>query len=546
MLGDASFWKVLGDTFLIVLTAGPLALAIASVFAWLNERTDARMGVLSGILPLVPFLMPPIAISVGWVFLAQPRAGFVNVFLRSILEPFGYSSTEGPLNIGTLPGLIFVYTIVLVPYAYLVVSAALRNMDTSLEEASRMSGSGLVHTLLHVTLPAIRPALASSALLLLIMGVSLFSIPRVIGSLAGIETLSVYIVQLIQTFPSRLDEAVAVSVVLLVVVAAAWSLQRRISMRSRQATVPGKSSAISVIRLGRWRWAARSAMMLYVGCATVLPTLALLVVSLQPYWSPSIVLSNLTFKHFEEFFSASSRPFEALFNSLRLGLLGATACILIAAVLIALGQSRRGHRRNFIEGVTKVPGAVSNIVIGVAILVALAGPPFNLGGTLIILLLAYVVINMPQASINAEVARGQIGNDLVEASQMAGASGLRTLRKILLPLMAPGLMAGWAMLFVVIVGDLTASAILSGLRNLVVGSVFLIIWESGQFAELAVLGLVVSVTSMVVVGAALALGRRSRGVRRRGRSIPRLSGVSSDDTQTLATVSAPRGGRAQG
>ncbi|MGH8915895.1 MAG: ABC transporter permease subunit, partial [Acidimicrobiia bacterium] len=199
VISDPEFHEASLNTAIVLLVAGSAALLIGSVFAWLNERTDASFGVISRILPLVPLLIPPIALSVGWVFLAQTRAGFLNGFLRAVLDLIGINLTEGPIEIGTWAGMLFVYTIALVPYAYLVVSAALRNMDTSLEEASRMSGANPWVTVAKVSLPAIRPALASAALLLVIVGVSFFSVPRTIGSLARVDTVSVYIVRLTQT-----------------------------------------------------------------------------------------------------------------------------------------------------------------------------------------------------------------------------------------------------------------------------------------------------------------------------------------------------------
>lgn len=524
VLADPQFYISTRNTGTVLLTAGTAALLIAAVFAWLNERTDARFGIISDVLPLVPLLIPPIALSVGWVLLAQERAGFLNGFLQYLLTFVGVEVTEGPLRIGTWPGMLFVYTIAFVPYAYLVLAAALRNMDTSLEEASRMSGAGAWYTLRKVSLPAILPAMASAALLVVIVGVSFFSIPRTIGSLGRIDTVSVYIVRLTATFPSRLDEAVAVSLLLLLFVGVAWVLHQRVLAVSRQVTIGGKSGNVTVVRLGKWRWLARAVMVLYLIAVSALPFAALVVVSLQPFWQPAIDVSQLSLDNIRDFFFlADSRPRDALFNSIRLGLIGATLAMTVAGILIAYGHERKGYRKNLIEGVTKVPGAISNLVIGVAILVALGGPPFNLRGTLLILLLAYLVIYMPQASIAAEAARSQVGDELLEASAISGAAKFRTTRSVLFPLMRPGLLAGWALVFVVVAGDLTASAILAGPGNVVVGSIFLQIWETGRFPNLGALGTAICVTTASVVTISLALGRR----RQRSRKAPQAAAATT-------------------
>ena len=521
VLGDDAFHRAAQNTIVLLVISGSAALLIGSLFAWLNERTDASIGLLSRLAPLIPLLIPSIALSIGWVLLAQPRIGFLNGFLRQALGAVGIHLTEGPIDIGTWPGLVFVYTISLVPYAYIVVAPALRNMDGSLEEASRMSGAGPLRTALRVTLPAIRPALASAALLIVIIGVTMFSIPRTIGLLARVDTVSVYIVRLTQESPSRLDEAVAVSLVMLVALFVVWVTQRRMSRSGRSATISGKSGSAALVRLGPYRWIARTIILVYLLLVSVLPFLALVVVALQPYWQATIDVSQLRFDNFWDFFfGPNPRARRALWSSLQLATIGATLLIATAAIVLTYAREIGGARASVVSGMTKAPAAIPNLVIGVAILVALAGPPFALGGTLLILLVGYIVAYMPQASIAAEVSRGQVGQELLEASSMLGATRGRTFRRILLPLMRPGLAYGFALLFVMLVGDLTISAILSGPGNLVVGSIFLDIWDSGVFADLATLGTIVCITSLVVVSLVTSLGR---GRRRSGR----VSGASS-------------------
>jgi iron(III) transport system permease protein len=135
------------------------------------------------------------------------------------------------------------------------------------------------------------------------------------------------------------------------------------------------------------------------------------------------------------------------------------------------------------------------------------GPPFSLGGTTLILLMVYVTIYMPQGSVAADAAVSQIGSELPEASSVFGAGDGRTFRKIYLPLMLPGLIAGWAFLFARMVGDLTATALLAGPSNTVVGFRILQIFTNGSFADLASLGIVLTLASSFVVIGALVLGR---------------------------------------
>lgn len=506
---------VLANTVIVMVCAGVLSVAIGTAFAWLNERTDARLGFLGTMLPLVPLMLPPVALSIGWFFLAQPTTGYLNVLIRT-LSPWHEVSGSGPLDIGTWPGLVWVYTLHLVPFAYLAVSAAFRNVDPALEEASRVSGASLGRTLWKVSLPSVRPAIGAAFLLVSLSSIALYSIPTIIGTTARIEVLSVHIVRLVRlTFPARLYEGVVLSFVMMLMLLVVWVIQQRMSGGGRHATIGGKATQASLVRLGPWRWVARAGMIAYLLAASVLPLGALLLVSLTPYWSTNISLDAMSLDNFARLWEGNANARNALVTSLTLGLVGATLGMGIAAVMMVQAQAAGGGVRRFLEGVTKAPGAISNIIIGVAFLVTYSGAPFYLYGTVAILLLAYLVIYLPQASVQASSALQQIGAELTEASAMSGASRGRTFWRISFPLMLPGLAAGWAMLFVLMVGDLTASALLAGTQNPVVGFVILSIFENGNLTQLAALAVIICVVSSVVVGLVLTLARRGR--RRTGR-----------------------------
>jgi iron(III) transport system permease protein len=519
LASDPTFTKSVENTLIIIGTAGTLALVLAAVFAWLNERTDASFGFVSRLAPLIPLLIPPVCLAVGWIFVAQPAVGFLNYYLRQGLGHLGVHMTTGPFNISTFYGLVFVYTIALVPFAYVVIAPALRNMDTSLEEASRMAGAGPLRTALRVSLPAIAPAIASAALLVTIIAASLYSIPAIIGTTARVETVSVYIVYLTQNSSGGFDQSVAVAVVLAVFVLAVWLLHSWVTRRRRHVTISGKATTHSIVRLGAWKWPARALLVLYFLCVSVLPFLALLVVAMQPFWQPHIDVHRLTLHGFRNFFSAqSSIGRHGLVDSLKLAAIGSTVIMIAAAILVTYAHRVGGYTSKLISVTTKIPAAISGLVVAVAILLTFAGAPFHLHGSLLILLLAYLVVFMPQASIAAEVARGQVGNDLLEAASMVGVSRLRSTVGVMWPLMRPGLAYGWALIFVLMMGDLEIAAILSGPGNPVVGTAFAAIFQSGIYSDLASLGTIVAVITLVVVGLVTALyGRPSR---RKERTLP--------------------------
>lgn len=498
-------WQMLLNTLVVIIVSGTAALLIGSVFAWLNERTDARMGWLSQVLPIIPLLLPPIAAVIGWVFLLSPRSGTLNVLLRTV---FGLEAAEGPFNIFTWPGMIFLYTVELVPITYLVMSAALRNLDPSLEEAAQISGSGPLATLWRVTLPAIRPAIASAAWLSLTISLVIFSVPSVIGQTAGIEVLSTSIVQLLSgTYPPRTRVAVVLGTFMLGCIALAWIIQRQVVKSGHFASVGGKGVRSSRVNLGFWRLPSRIAMVIFLALATVIPVLGLLAVSVQRFWSARFDWSKLTLDQYVNVLFESTESQNAILNSVKLGVVGATLGIALAFLIALLVYNRPTFLTRSIAAIVKLPAAFSHIVVAIGILLVFVGPPFNLSGTLVILLLAYLVIYFPQASIAADAAVFQVDKSLVEASQVSGAGIGQTVRKILTPLTMPALASGWALLFVYMAGDLTASVLLAGTSTPTTGYLMLSKFNNGTYPEIAAFGLIVSAVSTAIVITVLKLTR---------------------------------------
>jgi iron(III) transport system permease protein len=499
------------NTFVVVGVSTTLAVIVGAGFAWLNERTDARMGWVTEALPVVPMMVPPLAGTIGWILLLSPGPGFLNVFLRDIAGALGISTgPEGPLTIFSWYGLIFVYVLYLVPHAYLTIAAALRSLDPALEEASRVNGAGPWRTLVRVTIPAVRPAIAAGALLALVIGIALFSVPVLLGALPRIEVLAVRVVRLTTfDFPPDLDAAVVLGLAMVLLIGGAWLLQSRLLRAGRHATIGGRSNQATRVELGRWRWPARACMLGYLLSTSILPFLALLIVSLQSFWSPTIKWDSLDFDSYATVLIDNELTRRAFQNSILLGISGATVAIAIAAVIAFFVQRNAGSPvSRFVDGTTKLPGALSHVVVAVALIAALGGPPFGLSGTLLLLFLGYLILYIPQATVTASSSLAQVDRSLSEASLLCGASQGRTFRKVALPLMLPGLAAGWVFVFVLMAGDVTASVMLASTETPVVGFVMLSLFNSGTYPTLAAIGTVISLVTSAIVLSALYFSRR--------------------------------------
>ena len=495
------------NTLILSFLTTIIAVPIGVFFAWLVERTDAWLGALSRLLPVIPLLLPPVAMTIGWLFLADPRAGFLAAPIQSGLHAIGLEIDPASLAVQSWGGLILLYVLFSVPHVYVVAAAAFSSLDPSLEEAARIFGKGRLKCFVSVSVPAIRHAIGSASLLCVISSFGLYSIPALLGTAARIDVLSVYIYRLLNaSYPPKIGQAVVLGVVLIVIIGCLWLAQRRIAASTGHAQIGGMGVRPNRIALGAWRWPARIMLLLYVALTSILPLLALFVVSLQSFWRPTVRLDQLSFANFFEFWSTpQSRA--AILNSALLAILTTTCVVLIAGILAIVGKTVGGKREKWLGVLTKTPSAIPHIVFAVGVLVTFGFAPFYLNGSWLILFLCYLAVFLPQASIAAEAATQQVGGQLVEASRIFGARPGRTFRTVQLPLILPGLAAGWALIFTLVVGELNAAAILAGPRNPVIGYLILSLFDNGTYSQLAALGSIIGLVSGVTVFAALMLAR---------------------------------------
>ncbi|MET0200114.1 MAG: iron ABC transporter permease [Rhodococcus fascians] len=503
--------KTFTDTILVVCASTALAAVVAVMFAWLNTRTTARLGFVADILPLTPVLVPVLAGTVGWVFLLSPTAGIVNVAIREVLAGVGVTVNEGPVNVFSMPGVIALYTLNIIPFIYLPVSAALSRLDPALEEASRVSGRNPFSTFVRVTIPAVRPAIAGGVFLGALIGLGTFSIAVIVGSGAGVDMLAVRVYRLLtQGYPPLVGEAVALAMFILAAVLGLSFVQRRIVGKGGHATIGGKGIGSSLVDLRRWKWPARIAMIGFIALSSVIPLIGLVYVSLRGYWTAEVSFDGLGVAAFRDVLVNNPLTKNALANSVQLAALGALVTLLVATVFAIFVGSRTHAGARALDALAKAPGGMSHLMIAIAFLIAFAGPPFRLSGSMTLLLLAFVVFFMPQAYVSASSSHSQISAELTEASAISGAGPGRTLRRVTVPLMIPGLVGGAVMIFVMIMSEVTGSALLSGTRTPVIGFVMLDLWSGGgTFATIAALGVVMTVITMTITACLIALGRRS-------------------------------------
>lgn len=498
--GDPETYRLLADSFLFAAGAAVGSLALAVALAWITVRTNAPLRRVFELTAIVPNIFPPALLAIAWTLLASPSVGLLNAILKS-----AFGLTEGPLNIYSMPGLIFVEALVLTPLAYLIVAAALRGMDPSLEESARMLGSSQWRIARTITFPLMRPAILAALTLNFVRALESFDTPAIIALPARIEVFTTKIYrEALAAYPPDYNLAATYGVSLLAIALVFVWLYRRFTARvERFATVTGKGYRPNAVDLGPWRWVATGAAALILALIVALPVLMLLITSLLPYFQvPTLESAKLaTLKHYQYVFT-NDRIYHALGNSVFLAVTGATAAMILAGLVGYITVKTKVRGRGLIEALTFLPWAFPSTALAIGLLWGYVRLPLPIYATIWILLIAYVTRFLPYGLRAVTSTIVQIHNDLEEASRAAGGSLWTTLRRILFPLMRPGLIAGWILLATIFMREFSLSLFLYSPSSEPIGPLLYFLWLDGQTGAVAALGMLVSVVSAILVAVA--------------------------------------------
>ena len=479
------------------------AIALGTVLAYLIVRTDVPFKPLMFAASLVPLIIPGILHTISWIFLASPQIGIFNQwFFRPV---FG-----GSLNVFSIPGMIVVEGFHLSPLVFLLMVASFRSMDPSLEESAIMSGASLVTVVRRVTLPLARPALYAAALIMVVRGLESFEVPAVLGLPAHIWVFTSRIWSVLNALPPDYGQAGAYAMSLLVLTSVGIFAHSRLARRARSfQTVTGKGFRPRPVALGAWRWPATGFIFLYFLIAVVGPILILLYASTQQFYSPPShdTLSHMSFANYSaEFHDPLVR--HAFKNSLILGLGAATGVMFLGAVASWLVVRTTLPGRWLVDNLAFLPLIIPGLVLGVALLYVYLRVPLAIYGTLWILFIAYMTRFMPYGMRYASTSMFQLGRELEESAQMSGAGWWQTFRRIVLPLLMPGLTAGWIYVLIVSVRELGSSVLLYSPGKEVLS---IVIWEqyrNGELPQVATVGVMLIGALVVLVTVAYKLGAR--------------------------------------
>ena len=493
--------KITYDAFLntlIYATSGTLlSLMVGVLFAFLIERTDLPLRNVAWGLILIPMAMPGILFAMGWIFLLHPRAGLVNIYLRELLALLGYQSAQGPFNIHSLGGLIFLDGTRGVTTIFLIIVGGFRMMDPSLEEAAIASGASKWLMLRRITLPLLLPAIFAGGVYSFMVSLDSFELPIIIGLPEKIFVFTTLIYFSAQgMYPPDYGFASAFATSFLPIGLFLIYLNRR-AVRGgmeRFSTITGRGYRSRTIRLGKLRYAAFALIALYSILTVLAPFAMLMWASLLPsYQVPSA--EALRVASFASYGRVLSNPevFSATFNTLILTVTTATGTMLVATAIAWVVVRSNLPGRSLLDAISFLPQAIPSVIIALSLVLLYARPPFAhlpIYGTLWIIVLGLTTAYLSFGSRTMNGAIIQVSKELEESARVAGAGLSKTFVRIILPLVFPAFASGWIWVAAHAMRSFSIPLILSSHDSEVIAVRLWNLWERGDAADASALGVI--------------------------------------------------------
>lgn len=464
--------------------------------AWLVVRTNTPAKGFARVAALVPLIIPGILNTVAWSLLLSPERGPINVALRDLHLPI--------FDVFSMVGMVFVQSLHVTPIAYLMGTAAFTSMDSSLEEAALASGSRPAHTFRTITLPMMRPAILSAALLMFVQTISTFEVPQLIGVPARHYVFVSRIYAALQYFPPQYGTVGVLGIFVLVIAAVGLALAQRFGQGAAVQTITGKGFRARPQDLGRWRWAGLVAIVLFFLIAVAAPLAMLLWSSLLPVYQPPSwnVLHQLTLGNFTQILKQPGLV-QSVENSLITAVAAALVVTALSAVVAYITVKTKLVGRRVLDGLATIPIAVPSVVMGVGILYwyLVAPLPVHLYGTLAILIIAFVTISLPYGMRFLAPGMAQIKDELEEAATASGASWPQSFRRVFLPLLMPSLLAAFLYTMIVAFREISAAIFLYSSGTEVLSVQVYDLYSNGSYTVVAALGVMfVLFLSVLTVG----------------------------------------------
>lgn len=498
--------QALLNTLILAAVTGVASAILGVPLAWAAARTDLpAKGWLHAAVALT-YMLPPYLTALAYITLAAPNSGYLN---RLVVTLTGAES--GPFNLFTFGGVAFVIALHVFSLVYFFTYTALLSVDGALEQSAQILGAGRLQILRTVTLPLVAPAITSGVLLAGIHSMALFGPQSFLGTPANVSFLPTHIYGQLRRFPPQLDEASALASVLVVLTVAGLFVQRAFLERKSYVTVTGKGGRAELLRLRRWKWPLMGYCWGVISIAVILPLGFLVTASFSESWLEPFGPSNWTFANYSYAIFEEQTSRRGIINSLRLAAGAATLCMVLGLFIAYIDLRTRARGRRLLDYLAIIPLGLPGTVLGLGLLQGWIRVDFPIYATIWILLIAYIVRFLPVAVRGANTSLLQLDPSLEEAGRITGATWFRSLTRITFPLLRPGLLVGWVLVFVPTIGELSATILLYTQGTETIPIAIFRLQELGRLEVVAALAVVTVVITLVALVIAVRVAGRGVG-----------------------------------
>jgi len=485
-------FDIILNTVYVALMATVMAILIGFTVAWILTRTNVAFREQLERLMEVPYYMTPLVGALAWAVLAAPKSGFFNQAWHAV-------GGKGDLfDIYTLFGIAWVMALFEGTVAYVMISASMKSMDPALEESARVMGASKLRTTLTITLPLVLPGVLGATLFVFAEMLGSFAAALVLGIPGRIYVVTTSIWSTVEAFPPNYGKAAAMGLSLFLIMVAMLGGYRWIVTRGSYTTITGKAFRPRPMDMGRFAWVLFSICLLYIVLAVVLPVAALLLTSFQTF--ATVILSQATFTLTNYSEALSLGPVRtALMNSIFLGVCVASVGAVTMSVLVWIIYRSRAPGSALVEYLAMFPSSVPRMVFGLGLLWAWINMPGGLYGTLWLLGIAYFTVLLPLGVRTIAGVVLQIDKSLEECARVCGAGWGYQMRTVTLPLLKPGVIAAWMLLFAASVREVGASLLLMGPHSKVIGPSIVATWANSGTQLTAAMALIQTAVVMVAL-----------------------------------------------
>lgn len=510
VLGNATTWTATRNSLLVALGGTALAALLGSAVALIVALTDIRARNAFVFLFVMPLMIAPQVVALAWLTMFGPASALLH--LLGIAPPPG---SRNPLY--SAGGIVLLLGVQYAPLVFLALRAGLRALPGELIEAGFAGGGGRWRVLRRIVLPLMTPPLVAGVALAFVSCLGNFGIPAFLGIPSGYLVLPTLIYQRLAGLGTSVLAEVSVLSILVGVIAIAGIRLQDAMLKRRDFRVVSVSNLAAPFELGRWRLPVEIVLWSLVVVMILLPMFALALTSLVPAVGVKLSAANATVENFRFVLFDHDAARRAFRNSLGLSIVAATAIALFAVPLAYFLVWRRSRLLRAVAFFSELPYAIPGVVVAIAAILLFLKPlpivGFSLYNTVWIILFGYLARFLVLGLRPVVSGFHQLDRTLEEAAQITGASLVRRLRTVILPLVAPAAAAGALLIFLTAFNELTISALLwsSGAETL--GVVLFSLQQGGDATYAAALAMLTIVLSVVLMSSTLLFaGHVSRGV----------------------------------